>query len=329
MVFFIDSYVLLTDGQIQTFPLPVEPSSCAVADSTVYFAAEDENIYSFTAAASTDTPEIEVLGQVSDEISGLAVYISDTNYLLVSQTDTIEVYTADLQLKGSLTVTGAEDIEIAGLSIHQANSTQYPYGLLSFAIESDSANGYGTASLEPAFKQLNLKPNTTYTPRRTPNPVPVENGFNNQDGTLSCFAGFSGPQCKTFTCPNACSSHGSCNGPNECVCDAPYAGPDCSWLGTSAKYETDANGGDGDDPAIWISPNNSNTSTIITTTKSGSGAGLAVFDLRGTLLQTISAEEPNNVDVIYGFRHGRRRVDLAYAACRGDDTLWYPTYTNI
>lgn len=310
----------------------MEPSSCAVADNLVYFAAEDENIYSFTAAESTATPEIEVLGQVTDEISGLGVYISETHYILVSQTDTIEVYTPDLQLQGSLTITGAEDIEIAGLSIYQANSTQYPYGLLSFAIESDSANGYGTASLEPAFKQLSLKPNTTYTPRHLSKQIPVQNGFKNSNGTLSCFAGFTGPQCKTFTCPNACSSQGSCTGPNECLCDAPYAGPDCSWLGTSAKYETDANGGDGDDPAIWISPNSSNTSTIITTTKSGSGAGLAVFDLRGTLLQTITAAEPNNVDVIYGFQHGRSRVDLAYAACRGDDTLWYdpiPVYQYI
>lgn len=309
----------------------MEPSSCAVADedNIVYFAGEDETVYSFTAAESTAAPEINVLGQVTAEITGLAVYISDTHYILISQTDTIEVYTPDLQLKGTLSVTGAEELEIAGLSIHQANSSQYPYGLLSFAIESDAGKGYGIASLEPAFQQLNLKPNTTYTPRRPrpTHPSGSQNGFISENGTLSCFAGFTGPQCKTHTCPNACSSHGSCIGPNECLCNNPWAGPDCSWVGVSAKYETDANGGDGDDPAIWISPasssSSSNKSRIITTTKSEVGAGLAVFDLRGTLLQTVPAAEPNNVDVIYGFQFGERKIDLAFAACRGDDTLWY------
>lgn len=310
----------------------MEPSSCAVADedNIVYFAGEDETLYLFTAAESTARPEIETIGQVADEITGLAVYISDTDadthYILISQTDTIEVYTPDLQLKGSLSITGSEDIEISGLSIHQANSTQYPYGLVSFAIESDLGNGYGTVSLEPAFQQLPLKPNTAYTPRKpnSPHPSPIQNGFPNPNGTLSCFAGFTGPQCKTFSCPNACSSNGSCTGPNECLCTPPWAGPDCSWIGVSATYETAANGGDGDDPAIWISPaNDKNKSTIITTTKSEVGAGLAVFDLRGNLLQTVSAAEPNNVDVVYGVRFGERVVDLAFAACRGDDTLWY------
>ena len=86
--------------------------------------------------------------------------------------------------------------------------------------------------------------------------------------------------------------------------------------------ETDANGGDGDDPAIWVSPSDKAESRIITTTKSESGAGFAVFDLSGAKLQTTPAEEPNNVDVIYGFQAGNRTVDLVYAACRGDNTLW-------
>ncbi|KAL5335100.1 hypothetical protein BJX70DRAFT_332549 [Aspergillus crustosus] len=312
--------------EIQTFALPVEPSSCAVspADDLVYFAAEDDTIYTFTAAESTIAPEVQILGHVEEEISGLAVYLtSRSHYLLVAQENVIEVYSPSLELKGTLTLTGAEDIEIAGTSIYQASSGKYPHGLLGYAYETDSGAGFGISSLEPVFTQLKLQPNTAYTPRGAHCPAKglKQNGFKNPDGSLSCFAGFTGPECKQFTCTNACSGHGTCVSPNECKCRDPWAGPDCSWAGVVPMYETDANGGDGDDPAIWISPKSPNLSTIITTTKSEIGAGLAVFDLAGNLLQTVAAGEPNNVDVIYGFEAGGRSVDLAYAACREDDTL--------
>ncbi|KAL3471027.1 hypothetical protein BJX99DRAFT_238208 [Aspergillus californicus] len=312
--------------EIQTFPIPVEPSSCAVspADGVVYVAAEDSNIYTFKAAESTAAPKIETLGQVGDAISGLAVYVSRrSHYLFVAQTDVIEVYTPDLRLKGSIALTGAEDIEIAGTSIYQAGSRKYPYGLISYSIESDSGTGFGVSSLEPAFTKLRLDPNVRYTPRsgHPQHPSLEQNGFQTGNGSLSCFAGFTGRNCSQITCHNNCSGQGSCVGPNQCQCDEPWAGPDCSWVGVAPKYETDANGGDGDDPAIWISPKSPNMSTIITTTKSEIGAGLAVFDLAGNLLQTMTAGEPNNVDVIYGFQVGGRKIDLAYAACREDDTL--------
>ncbi|KAL4933794.1 uncharacterized protein BDV17DRAFT_286606 [Aspergillus undulatus] len=315
--------------EIQTFALPVEPSSCAV-DSTegiVYFAAEDATIYNFQAAESMVVPDIQTLGQIGEdaEISGLAVYVAkNESYLFISQEDKVEVYSAELNLKGSLAFTGATEPEIQGTAIYQAKSEQYPFGVLSFAIESDEGKGFGVASLEPVFAQLNLQSNTTYSPRSgKPSSGPGFNGFPNQNGTPSCFAGFTGPHCDTVTCPNSCSgsSQGTCVGPNECQCRTPYAGPDCSWIGVEPKYETDANGGDGDDPAIWISAKSPNLSTIITTTKSEKGAGLAVFDLQGNLLQTMTAGEPNNVDVIYDFKLGNRTVDLAYAACREDDTL--------
>ncbi|KAL4983856.1 hypothetical protein BDW68DRAFT_194075 [Aspergillus falconensis] len=311
--------------EVQSFPLPVEPSSCAVSpgDHIIYFAAEDDTVYSFTAAESTAAPEIQILGQVSDAISGLAVYVSaESHYLFVSQSDKVEIYTPELEQMGSLTVTGAEDIEIAGTSLYQSNSTRYPYGLLGFSIESDSGNGFGIASLQPAFTALNLQPNTSYTPRRSSGQSgPKKNGFPSANGMLSCFAGFTGPSCSQITCHNNCSKHGACVGPNECKCRSSWAGPDCSWIGVEAKYETDANGGDGDDPAIWISLSSPNRSTIVTTTKSEVGAGLAVFDLKGNLLQTMAAGEPNNVDIIYSFQAGERTIDLAYAACREDDTL--------
>ncbi|KAL4884315.1 hypothetical protein BJY04DRAFT_225603 [Aspergillus karnatakaensis] len=312
--------------EIQTFELPVEPSSCAVstADDLVYIAAEDDTIYTFTAAESTTAPEIQTLGHVEEDISGLAVYVtSESHYLFVAQENIVEVHSPSLELKGTLSLTGAEDIEIAGTSIYQTASRKYPYGLLSYAYETDSGAGFGISSLEPVFTGLKLQENTAYTPRtERPSKQSSElNGFKNSNGSLSCFAGFTGSKCEQTTCINDCSGYGACVGPNECKCSGPWAGPDCSWVGAEPKYETDANGGDGDDPAIWISPKNPKLSTIITTTKSEVGAGLAVFDLAGNVLQTMAAGEPNNVDVIYGFQIGNRSIDLAYAACREDDTL--------
>jgi 3-phytase len=90
-----------------------------------------------------------------------------------------------------------------------------------------------------------------------------------------------------------------------------------------AIAETDANGSDGDDPAIWISPVDKTMSRIITTTKSEAGEGFGVFDLTGKKVQSITAAEPNNVDVIYNFPAGDKLIDLVYAACRKDNTLWY------
>jgi 3-phytase len=305
----------------------VSPSSCAISPTSgiVYLSAGDNNIYSFQAAETTVAPKVTVLGQVEGDITGLSVYVSsESNYLFVAQSDVVDVYSPSLKLRGSMTITGATEIEIMGMSIYQAGSTEYPHGLLSYAMETDSGESYAISSLEPAFTQLGLEPNTSYTPRpANPSlPGPQQNGFVNADGSLSCFAGFTGAECSQFTCHNACSGQGTCVGPNECKCSGSWTGPDCSWIGVEPSYETDANGGDGDDPAIWISPVSANQSTIITTTKSELGAGLAVFDLAGNLLQTVSAGEPNNVDVIHGFQAGDRNVDLAYAACREDDTLW-------
>jgi 3-phytase len=104
----------------------------------------------------------------------------------------------------------------------------------------------------------------------------------------------------------------------------PFTGPDCATLSVSAQYETEASGADGDDPAIWVAPGADKTkSRIITTTKSEDNPGLSVFDIKGRNLQFLSAEEPNNVDIIYSFPLSTgERIDLAYAGCRGDNTLW-------
>lgn len=302
--------------------------TCAISptNGAVYLSGDDNTVYTFKAAESTKAPKIKALGQVADEVTGLAVYVApETDYLFVGQSSAVNVYSQKLELKGSLTLTGAEDIEVAGLSLYQSASPQFPDGIICYAFESDSSEGYGISSLEPVFTELGLEPNTTYSPRNVHSSLqgPQQNGFRDENSSLKCFAGFTGKHCTKFTCPKSCSGNGKCVGPNTCQCKSPWAGPDCSWVGVKPKYETDANGGDGDDPAIWISPVSANQSTIITTTKSELGAGFAVFDLAGNLLQTVPAGEPNNVDVIYGFPIGDHKVDLAYAACREDDTLWY------
>ncbi|OQD65239.1 hypothetical protein PENPOL_c006G08991 [Penicillium polonicum] len=311
--------------EVQTFDVPVS-AACAVSPTkgTVYLAGEDKTIYTFQAKESTSAPKVTVLGDVDDDVTGLSVYVGpESDYLFVAKTNVVDVYSPKLELKGSLNLTGAEDIEVTGMSLYQSSSTKYPDGLLGYSLETEAGKGYGISSLEPVFSELGLEPNTTYSPRNV-NPSlqgPKKNGFKQSDGSLSCFAGFSDDDCDDVTCKNNCSDNGKCVGPNVCKCEDFWAGPECAWIGVEPKYETDANGGDGDDPAIWISPKGADKSRIITTTKSEVGAGFAVFDLKGKLLQTVAAGEPNNVDVIYGFPIGDSKVDLAYAACREDDTL--------
>ncbi|NEQ36384.1 MAG: phytase [Okeania sp. SIO3I5] len=82
-------------------------------------------------------------------------------------------------------------------------------------------------------------------------------------------------------------------------------------------------GADADDPAIYVDPNNPDQSLVISTLKD---AGLAVYDLNGQLLQTISPTTPgdvryNNVDIVYDFQIGNQTVDLAVATDRANDTL--------
>lgn len=319
--------------EVQTFDTPVEASACAVSLSAgkVYFSGDDNpTVYSFAAAESTTTPAIDVLGQAADDVTGLVAYIGvEQDYLLVAQTDIVGVYDERLELLGSLTLSGDEDIEVHGLSVYQAVSETYPAGALAYALESEIGEGFGASSLESAFEALNLTLNTAYDPRRKPckltTPITdacIYSGFTQEDGSCSCFAGFAGATCETFTCQAACSGHGECVGANSCDCETGWGGLYCGFKVVEATEETDAFGGDGDDPAIWIHPTDKSQSRIITTIKSEEGAGFAVFYLNGTTAQTISAGEPDNVDIIYGFQAGNRTVDLAYAACRDDNTLW-------
>lgn len=295
---------------------------------------DDANVYSFPLAESTESPEISTVGEAGDSVTGLGVYVSKkntTDYIFVALESVVEVYTQDFELLGTLKLAGLEDIEVQGLNLYQGKTTKYPAGALTYAIEADDdVAGFGVSSLEEVAEELGLEINTKYSPRDKScdlkaSPICKEcsgNGYCESDSKCSCFAGFTGSDCGDVQCTDDCSGHGECAGPNKCECEDGWGGLHCSFLVVEPAYETDPNGVDGDDPAIWISPNAPEDSRIVTTTKSTEGAGLGVFDLKGKLVDFIAAGEPNNVDIIYEFPVGDRKVDLAFAACRADDTLW-------
>ncbi|KAG9250116.1 3-phytase [Emericellopsis atlantica] len=328
-----------TDGEvelveIQTFDVPTEFAGCAVSqrESKMLLTPDDgTNLYVLDLDESTKAPQLEVIGEVGDDLTGIAVYSSvEDDYIFAAQTDVIDVFSFAWESIGSIHMTGLDELEIQGLSMHQEPAQGYPKGLLAYAAEADDFQGFGLSSLKGALEELDIEYNTEYDPRihrgcRQRNPINADCSFkgfwSKADQSCECFAGSTGQDCSGFTCQKDCSSHGACVGPNECKCDERWGGLHCAFLLVEPSHETEANGADGDDPAIWISPRSPDKSRIVTTTKSEDGAGLGVYDLKGNELQVHPSNQPNNVDMIYGFQAGDRTVDLAFAACRGDNTL--------
>ena len=95
------------------------------------------------------------------------------------------------------------------------------------------------------------------------------------------------------------------------------AEPPPDTVAPEARVETVPvpHGGDAaDDPAIWIHPTDPEKSLVLGTDKHG---GLMVYNMDGSQRQLVSdASRPDNVDVLYGFSLGGKRVDLAVAGCR-------------
>jgi 3-phytase len=93
--------------------------------------------------------------------------------------------------------------------------------------------------------------------------------------------------------------------------------PESSIVRPHARVETEPVPHDrdaADTPAIWVHPTEPESSLVLGTDKRG---GLVVYDMDGRALQIASDDSrPNDVDVIYDFRFGGKRVDLAIAGAR-------------
>lgn len=85
-----------------------------------------------------------------------------------------------------------------------------------------------------------------------------------------------------------------------------------------AQTEPMARQGDAaDDPAIWLSSNPADARILGTNKKQG----LLVYDLQGKQTQLLEVGRLNNVDVRQGIDLGGRKVDLAVATRRDDNTM--------
>jgi 3-phytase len=119
------------------------------------------------------------------------------------------------------------------------------------------------------------------------------------------------------------------------VAAPPSAGPAVVTTDneTPVLYDDDEGGNaSGDDPAIWVHPEDSARSIVIVTAKEG---GLRVYDLGSTELQSLAADPApradgvdgryNNVDIAYDVALGGERVDVAVVSDRYNDQLRFFT----
>jgi 3-phytase len=76
---------------------------------------------------------------------------------------------------------------------------------------------------------------------------------------------------------------------------------------------------DQDDMTFWLHPTDLSQSTIIASDKSANR--LFVYDLNGTTLQVITAQQPGNIDSRYGFPLGGKNVDIVAFNERGTQRI--------
>ena len=75
-----------------------------------------------------------------------------------------------------------------------------------------------------------------------------------------------------------------------------------------AQTYSDGTDDDQDDMCIWVHPDDVSRSTVIGSDKAN--GNLYVYDLDGSVVQTVAAGKPGNIDVRYGFQLGEECVDL-------------------
>ncbi|MFH1728498.1 MAG: phytase [Pseudomonadota bacterium] len=93
------------------------------------------------------------------------------------------------------------------------------------------------------------------------------------------------------------------------------------FFSVKADLETDpveSSGDAADDPAIWIHPTDKTKSLIIGTDKK---KGLAIYNLKGKLLNFHSVGKINNVDLRYGFKLGDRVIDIVGGSDRTNKAI--------
>jgi 3-phytase len=103
-----------------------------------------------------------------------------------------------------------------------------------------------------------------------------------------------------------------------CALSAQQAVVDVKPLRETAaeKHQTD-------DPAVWVNPLNRAESLIIGTVKMAAPDGaIAVYRLDGSkLMEVPGVDRPNNIDVGYGLKLGKRKIDFAAATERNQSRV--------
>lgn len=92
-------------------------------------------------------------------------------------------------------------------------------------------------------------------------------------------------------------------------------------VSVTADVETDAveSGSDAaDDPAIWVNPKDPSKSTVLATNK---GGGVLVYDLSGKEMYSYKVGKVNNIDIRYDFPLGGKKVDIAAATNRSNNSV--------
>ena len=121
---------------MQSFPIPFQFASCAVSQthSQLYITPDDgKEVYYLDLVESTEDPELKVLGEVEDTITGVAVYTTKSNssdIIFVALDNVVQVYEHPWTRIGTVELTGF-DIDIAKALNSVVCTPLAPYGVAS------------------------------------------------------------------------------------------------------------------------------------------------------------------------------------------------------